>query len=198
MKTFLITPLVLASACLLVSAAAFAAESTTVHSKKTTTNPDGTQTVEDTVVTKTTAAPGEKVPEAAAEAEQKSDFQAAMKKRLNELTTEIGALKDQAATASSDTKADLEKRAAALDKKRDEINAQIDQTTEKSGRAWTKFRSGLQKSMTELQAGYDQAKKEFAKKEAADQKRAENATETVPDVAPITKPKPTPTKKDNK
>jgi len=166
----ILTPVVFGFAAVALSLSAHAVDSTTVHSTKTTTSPDGSKTVEETTTTKTIAPAGD-----VAESEAKEDFKTKMKAQLDTLSAQIDKLKTQASTASSDAKAGLEKRADELDKKRNEINAQLDEASHKTGRAWAQFKSGVQKSVDELQTGYSKAKKEFSRKEAADKREAEAA-----------------------
>jgi hypothetical protein len=170
--------------------AVVAADSTTTHSRKTTKNLDGSTTTEDVTSTHTVtsksetttttvpnAAPNTALDKAVSDNEKSShdDFKAKVTAQLDALTAQIDVLKTQAATASSDASVKLKKRAHELEMKRDAINADLDLAQNKSGRAWTRFKSGVQKAVGDLSKGYDQAKNEFSKEEKKGVKRAEKA-----------------------
>lgn len=172
MKHKFLSPLVIACALAGFSIVAVAADSTTTKMKKTTTNTDGSTVVEETTTTKT-AAPSDE--QQTKDQQAKDDFKAKMQAKLDAIAAQTKSLKDQASTASSDAKIELDKRIADLDQKRNEINTQLDQASDKTGRAWTRFKAGVQKSVGELQEGYKEAKNEFSKKESRDESDARKA-----------------------
>lgn len=151
-------------ALICVSLQALAAETVTSRTTKKTTGKDGSVSTEETVVTKTKTAPGEKAPDLTqADGESKEDFKTRMKAQLDSLSAQIRTLKNDAVTASADAKVSIEKKADALDVKRTEIAKELDRASNKTGRAWTQFKSGMQKAVNELQSGYSEAKNEFSK-----------------------------------
>ncbi len=184
-KHKILSPLVIACALLGFSVVAVAADSTTTRTMKKTTNTDGSTVVEESTTTK--------VSTPAEEQQAKEDFKTKMKAQLDSISAQTKSLKEQAAAASSDAKVSLDKRIADLDQKRNEINAELDKASAKTGRAWTQFKSGVQKAVGELQAGYSEAKNEFSKsaasspKEARDENDARKAVKENPKTQPSKK-----------
>lgn len=150
------------------------AESTTTKTTKTTTNPDGSKTVEETTVTKSTSGAGAEKPVETSE-ESKEDFKAKVQKQIDSINEQIDSLKKDASTASSDAKVSIEKKIAVLEKKRDDVSADLSKIGDQTGRAWTKFKSGITKAVDELQDGYKSARKEFSKDEAKSDSKAQKA-----------------------
>lgn len=97
--------------------------------------------------------------------ETKEEFQTRMKKNLDVLDQKINELEKQVSSATDETRKDLNAQLDRLEKQRTDISKQLDAASKKSGRAWDKFKVGLERAWAELKSGYSSAKAEYDKKE---------------------------------
>lgn len=100
-------------------------------------------------------------------AEEKQEYQKAMRKNIAEIERNIAELRDQASKMASDSRKEFNKEITALEKQRDELKLKLDQVSKSSGRAWVRLRSGMDKAWTEMRAAFANAQKEFEAEEKA-------------------------------
>jgi flagellar motility protein MotE (MotC chaperone) len=123
------------------------------------------------LLSKADASSGEKVKQKATETveaaselakETKQDFQKRMEKNLAEIEANISDLRAQASKTTAESRKKIDKELKELEAKRAEFRSQLDKVEESSGRAWTKFRGGVEKAWSDLKTAYSDAKDELS------------------------------------
>ena len=98
--------------------------------------------------------------------DEKAEWRRTVDTQLDQIEANISDLKKSAAETSGETKAALNDKIAILENHRNAIKADLAKTSDNSARAWNKFKQGVQKSVTDLQKGFADAKEEFTVKTA--------------------------------
>jgi prefoldin subunit 5 len=93
--------------------------------------------------------------------EQKNEFVSGLKSELNELDKDIAVMKAKASTKTDEASKDIKLQIESLEKKRAELNVQIDKLSSASKSAWTELRSGVQSAFKEMKTSFNKATEKF-------------------------------------
>ena len=105
---------------------------------------------------------GQAVDTAAEYSEQaKDEFQGRLEARLEELDSEIAALREKGGDLKDDAKADWDRKLADLEAKRDAARAKLAEVKQSSADAWNDVQKGAQSAWDDLEQAFQDASGEF-------------------------------------
>ncbi|MEW6380793.1 MAG: hypothetical protein AB1611_14460 [bacterium] len=97
-------------------------------------------------------------------AQKKQEYETAMEARLTEYDNKMAELKNKAANAAQDTKAEMDQLIAELAVKREEAQKKLDELKAAGEDSWENFKAGLDTAVDDLQKSCDQAISRFQEK----------------------------------
>ncbi len=105
---------------------------------------------------------GQAVDAAAEYSEQaKDEFQGRLEARLEELDSEIAALREKGRDLKEEAKADWDRKLADLEAKRDAARAKLTEVGQSSAEAWNDVKQGAQSAWDDLEQAFQDASGEF-------------------------------------
>lgn len=98
--------------------------------------------------------------EQASVVETKGEYTKKAHKAIDALSVKIDALEVKAKSAGASARADLDERLKALKVRRTAARKELRKLKRASGEAWDKVKSGVDRTIDDLQAAYDEAAKD--------------------------------------
>ncbi len=91
--------------------------------------------------------------------EKKDAFEARMKDKLAQLSTQMGELKKKAESGTEDVKKKARAELDALEPKKREVEAKLSELKSSGADAWQKLKAGVEGAVNELERGVQRARK---------------------------------------